>query len=208
MSVIDANALDRREARGLNYSSNRWGVIAFLGSEVAFFSTLIVAYVVFFGRDSQPGGLGGPTPKETLSVWLAVGTTCCLLLSSVSIHFADHALRRGDSAGFKLLWTATIVLGAAFLAGTAHEWHRLITHDRLTISRNLFGTTFYTLVGFHALHVTIGVVVMCIVLSMALRKQLIGKNREGVELVSWYWHFVDAVWIVVFSIVYLAPHLA
>jgi cytochrome c oxidase subunit 3 len=188
-------------------SPGQWGVIAFLASEVALFSTLIMAYLIFAGSDSRPGGMGGPTPLEVLSLRLVIGTTICLLASSVTVHLADQALRRGSHATFLFLWTSTIVLGIAFLLGTAYEWRDLIERHHLTISRNLFGTTFYTLVGFHALHVTAGVIVMLIVLAMALRGHLAEKNHEGVQLVSWYWHYVDVVWIVVFTVVYLLPHL-
>ena len=121
----------------------------------------------------------------------------------MTIHFAEKRLRGGDQASFRLLWTATIVLGAAFLLGTAYEWRALITRHHLTISRNLFGTTYYTLVGFHGFHVTAGVVVMLVMLVLALGRQVTAGNRVGVEMVSWYWHFVDGVWLVVFTVVYL-----
>ena len=114
--------------------------------------------------------------------------------------------RRFGSAtkrSFRRLWAATIGLGVLFLLGTAYEWHELITRHHLTISRNLFGTTYYTLVGFHGLHVTAGVVVMLIMLGLALGRRLTGRDRTGVEMVSWYWHFVDGVWLVVFTVVYL-----
>ena len=101
------------------------------------------------------------------------------------------------------MWAATIGLGVAFLGGTAFEWHDLIERHHLTISRNLFGTTYYTLVGLHALHVSGGVIVMLIVLGLALRRQVSAANPAGVGLVSWYWHFVDGVWVVVFTVVYL-----
>jgi cytochrome c oxidase subunit 3/cytochrome o ubiquinol oxidase subunit 3 len=188
-------------------SPGQWGILTFLCSEVAFFSTLIVAYVIFIGRDSQPGGLGGPTPIEVLSLPLVLCTTFCLLASSVTIHLAGLALCRDQRSMFLGLWGATVALAVLFLLGTAHEWYDLIEHHHLTISRNLFGTTFYTLVGFHAFHVTAGAMVMLIVLGLALRGLLTHKSHAGVELVSWYWHFVDAVWIVVFAVVYLLPHL-
>jgi cytochrome c oxidase subunit 3/cytochrome o ubiquinol oxidase subunit 3 len=184
------------------------GLLTFLGSEVAFFSTLIVAYIVFYGRDSQPGGMGGPIPLKALSLGLALVTTSCLLASSLTVHLADRALKRSRNGLFLFFWAATIALGSAFLLGTAYEWSNLILHEGLTISRNLFGTTFYTLVGFHALHVTIGVIVMLIILFLAMRVRLEERQREGVQLVSWYWHFVDGVWIVVFTVVYLMPHLS
>jgi cytochrome c oxidase subunit 3 len=179
-------------------SPTQWGMISFLASEAAFFATLIVAYLTFLGRDKV-----GPTPSEALSLPLVVCTTLILLSSSVTIHFAESKLRSGDQAGFRRFWMATIVLGVAFLLGTAVEWHELITRHQLTISRNLFGTTYYTLIGFHGLHVTAGVVVMLIMLGLALGHQVTARNRLGVEMVSWYWHFVDGVWLVVFTVVYL-----
>jgi cytochrome c oxidase subunit 3 len=181
-----------------NLGPTRWGMISFLASEVAFFATLIVTYLIFLGKDKV-----GPTPSKALSLPLVLFTTFLLLSSSVTIHFAEKKLRAGDQAGFRLLWTATIVLGMAFLLGTAYEWRELITRHHLTISRNLFGSTYYTLVGFHGFHVTAGVVVMLIMLGLALRRHVTARNRTGIEMVSWYWHFVDGVWLVVFTVVYL-----
>lgn len=170
-------------------------MLSFLLSEVAFFSTLIAVYISYMGRDLEP-----PTPRTALSLPLVVFTTFCLVGSSVTIHRAERWLRGGAHSAFLAWWAATIVLGVVFLAGTAYEWNELIHKHGLTISRNLFGTTYYTLVGFHAFHVTGGVVIMIVVLGLALR----GPVKEtGVELVGWYWHFVDAVWIVVFTVVYL-----
>ena len=181
-----------------NLTGTQWGMISFLASEAAFFATLIMAYVTFLGQDGV-----GPTPSEALSLPLVLCTTLVLVSSSATIHFAEKRLRSGDQAGFQRLWTATIVLGTAFLVGTAYEWRELFIRHHLTISRNLFGTTYYTLVGFHGLHVTAGVVVMLIILSLALRRQVTVENRGGVEMMSWYWHFVDGVWLVVFTVVYL-----
>lgn len=176
---------------------HRVGMLAFLLSEAAFFSTLIVTYAYFLGKSSS-----GPTPAEVLSLPLALGSTACLLASSATIHLADRAHRRGRR-GFLLFWGLTIVLGVLFLAATAHEWHGLIYEHGLTLSRNLFGTTFFTLVGFHALHVTAGVVLMLVILALVATGRLAGGNGLGVELVTWYWHFVDGVWVVVFTLVYL-----
>jgi cytochrome c oxidase subunit 3/cytochrome o ubiquinol oxidase subunit 3 len=170
-------------------------MISFLVSEVALFGTLIVTYVFYLGKD-----VVGPTPAEALSLSLVVWTTACLLASSGTVHVAERTLGRGNHGGFLLWWLATIMLGAVFLGGTAFEWRDLIYHHHLTISRNLFGTTYYTLVGLHALHVTGGVTIMVIVLGLALSRQVTGA---GVGLVSWYWHFVDVVWVVVFTVVYL-----
>jgi cytochrome c oxidase subunit 3/cytochrome o ubiquinol oxidase subunit 3 len=196
-------------------------MIAFLVSEVAFFSTLIVAYLAFLGADQS-----GPTP-QVLNLPLVIGTTICLLSSSVTVHQADKALRSGSRSDFIRWWSATILLGIVFLSGTAYEWNNLIG-EHVTISRNMFGTTYYTLVGFHALHVSVGVITMLIVLGLIVKHQAAfshsalspsggegnkeppgppegegGVSGVGVQLVSWYWHFVDGVWVVVFTVVYV-----
>jgi cytochrome c oxidase subunit 3/cytochrome o ubiquinol oxidase subunit 3 len=179
-------------------SPGQWGMVSFLVSEMALFGTLIVTYIFYLGRD-----VVGPTPVEALSLSLVVWTTACLLASSGTVHVAERTLERGNQGGFIRWWLATIVLGAVFLVGTGFEWHDLIYHHNLTISRNLFGTTYYTLVGLHAIHVTGGVTIMLIVLGLALGRHVTSANRAGVGLVSWYWHFVDVVWVVVFTVVYL-----
>jgi cytochrome c oxidase subunit III len=134
---------------------------------------------------------------------LVLAASACLFSSSATIHLAERALRRNSHQGFLAWFGLTIVLGILFLLGTAREWSELIGTWGLTISRNLFGTTYFTLVGFHALHVTIGVIVMSIVFGLALRRQITERNMIGVEVVSWYWHFVDGVWVVVFTLVYV-----
>src|SRR5262245_33493662 len=180
--------------RGL--TPGQWGVLSFLVSEVSLFSTLILVYRVYLGAEQE-----GPTPA-VLSLPLVIGTTCCLLASSVTMHFAVKS--SAERSAFLRWWSATILLGIILLAGTAWEWRALIVDYGLTPRRNLFGTTYYTLVGFHALHVTAGVVVMLSVLGLALSRLVTPVNRSGVELVSWYWHFVDVVWLVVFTVVYIA----
>jgi cytochrome c oxidase subunit 3/cytochrome o ubiquinol oxidase subunit 3 len=176
----------------------QWGMVSFLVSEVALFSTLIVTYIFYLGRDVVK-----PTPAEALTLPLVLGTTACLLSSSVTIHRAEKTLRQGSQAKFLQWWAATIALGVVFLGGTAFEWYDLMARHQLTISRNLFGTTYYTLVGLHAVHVTAGVIVMLIVLGLAIRRQVGTANHAAVGMVSWYWHFVDGVWAVVFTVVYV-----
>lgn len=176
----------------------QWGMLSFLLSEVAFFSTLIVAYIALHGSD-----VVGPTPEEALRLPLVIVGTACLVMSSFTMHLAERALDHGFVDSFRRWLWLTIALGVAFLVGTAYEWHELITVHQLTISRNLFGTTYYTLVGFHALHVTMGVVVMLIFAGLAGAGQLMSRQAAAVQLVSWYWHFVDAVWIIVFLVVYI-----
>jgi cytochrome c oxidase subunit 3/cytochrome o ubiquinol oxidase subunit 3 len=178
-------------------SATEWGMVSFLLSEVAFFSTLIVTYLAYVGKDRS-----GPTPA-ILSLPLVIGTTICLLSSSGTVHLAERALRRGAVQTFALCWSLTILLGVIFLLGTAYEWYGLIFRDHLTISANLFGTTYYTLVGFHAFHVTCGLIALSIVLALVLRREVSPRHAIAVELTSWYWHFVDVVWVIVFTVVYL-----
>jgi cytochrome c oxidase subunit 3/cytochrome o ubiquinol oxidase subunit 3 len=176
----------------------QWGMIAFLTSEAAVFSTLIVVYLALLGRDQV-----SPTPAQALSLPLVIGTTAVLLSSSGTVHVAERALRRGSRRAFLLWWAVTIALGVAFLVGTGFEWRELITRHKLTISRNLFGTGYYTVVGLHALHVTAGVVAMLAVIGLTLRRRITAEHRTAPELVAWYWHFVDAVWVVVFTVIYV-----
>jgi cytochrome c oxidase subunit 3 len=175
------------------------GMLAFLLSEVAFFSTLITTYIVFLRQTKE----SNPSPNEVFRLPLVLLATACLLSSSITIHFAEHGLKQGRRGQFLALWGLTIALGALFLVGTATEWIDLIGTHGLTIGRNLFGSTYFTLVGFHAAHVTVGLIVLSIVFVLASRRQITQENPIAVEVVSWYWHFVDGVWIVVFSLVYL-----
>lgn len=165
-------------------------------AESSIFTIFVVAYLYNIGRDVQ-----GPTPKEVLEVpWFY---SVCLLSSSFFIWLAEHAIDRARMAAFRLWWAVTILLGLIFLYGTAAEWHKLIYQDHLTISTNLFGTTYYSLVGLHATHVVVGLFMMLIVLSFALTRHLRPEHAYRVKVLALYWHFVDAVWVVVFTVVYL-----
>jgi cytochrome c oxidase subunit 3 len=174
------------------------GMLCFICSEVAFFGTLIVAYITYLGQDTV-----GPTPAEVLRWPLVIAGTIALVSSSVTVHLASGALWAGAMSAFFGWLGLTILLGAGFLVATALEWHELIWKDGLSISTNLFGTTYFTLVGFHALHVTVGVLLLSLMFALAVRRLVSSQHFVGFEVVSWYWHFVDVVWIVVFSIVYL-----
>lgn len=172
------------------------GMLAFLCSEGAFFATLLVAYITYLGHD-----LIGPTPKEVLSLPLAIINSVMLLSSSGTIALAAKA-HAGERSRSAIGWLVmTMLLGCGFLVGTGYEWYGLIVHDGLTISRNLFGSTFFTLIGFHGLHVSLGIVAMGIV-AWLLWRRLLPATSQGLELVAWYWHFVDAVWVVILLVVY------
>jgi cytochrome c oxidase subunit 3 len=173
------------------------GMFCLILAETAFFAVLLVAYVYYIGKS-----LSGPRPVDVLEPPLLA--TAALLTSSVTLTLAVRALRSGNGTLFLGGWITTVGLGAAFLAATAGEWHRLIHEESLTISTNLFGSTYYTLVGAHAAHVTLGTLLLAAVAVAALRGAVTAnRDSERLELLSWYWHFVDAVWVVVFTTVYV-----
>ena len=174
------------------------GMACFLCSEAAFFGTLLVAYLVYLGKSNS-----GPTPSESLGLKTALANTFFLLTSSVTIALAVRALARDRRRNFLAWIAATIVLGCLFLAGTAWEWIDLIGNKGLTLRTNLFGTTFFTLVGFHAGHVTIGVLVMLVFAGLAACGALRAAQARGAEMLGWYWHFVDGVWVAILVAVYL-----
>jgi cytochrome c oxidase subunit 3 len=165
-------------------------------AEASIFAIFVVAYLYYAGKS-----LSGPTPREVLET--PIFYTICLLSSSLTIHFAGKFLERGKRNAFLSLWVLTIVLGGLFMYGTGQEWHRLIYEHGLTISTNLFGTTYYSLVGLHAFHVTVGLLMLGIVLIFALAGRVGVEQSQRVDVLSLYWHFVDAVWVVVFTVVYI-----
>jgi cytochrome c oxidase subunit 3/cytochrome o ubiquinol oxidase subunit 3 len=134
---------------------------------------------------------------------LPIVSTVCLLSSSFTVHLAVAALHQGKRSMCSLWLAITVLLGSIFLGSTAREWYQLIYHDGLTLQTNLFGTTFYSLVGLHASHVIVGLVMLSLALVFSLRGQMTTRHTERLEVLSIYWHFVDAVWVVVFSVVYL-----
>jgi cytochrome c oxidase subunit 3 len=176
-------------------SRGRVGMYCLIAAEAALFVILVVAYLFYVGKS-----ITGPTPTIlSLPIFISV----CLVSSSLSIHFAVAALRNGKTVGFLLWWLLTIALGAIFLGGTAREWHHLIYDEGLRINTNLFGTTYYTLVGLHALHVTVGLLLLGTVAVFALFQEVRQEHAGKVDVLSLYWHFVDAVWVVVFTVVYV-----
>jgi cytochrome c oxidase subunit 3 len=171
------------------------GMASFIVAESAIFTIFVVAYLFYLGKS-----LTGPTPRDVLEV--PIFYTVCLLSSSVTIHLAGIRLERNQRNRFLLWWLTTIGLGATFMFGTAQEWRRLIYEHGLTISTNLFGTTYYSLVGLHAFHVTVGLVMLTIVAWLSTMLDIRRQSRR-IAALSLYWHFVDVVWVVVFTVVYV-----
>lgn len=172
------------------------GISFLIITETALFTIFVVAYLVYIGRS-----VSGPQPKDVLDI--PVIASICLFSSSGTIVFAEKALHRGALGAFKLWWAITIVLGLEFLIATGVEWWKLIYEDGLTISTNLFGTTFYSLVGLHASHVIVGMFFLLLVMGVTLAGFPIETQLRRVMFLSWYWHFVDGIWVVVFTVVYI-----
>ena len=171
---------------------------AFLGSECMFFGSLISTYLVYKNKYVQP-----PFPPEVLNIPLTSVSTFVLLMSSLMMVLALAAVQR-DQRGQAKLWLAcTAGLGLIFLAGQVYEFNHFVTHEGLTLQKNLFGATFYVLTGFHGTHVTVGVIWLLSLLVMAFMGKLTSANALDVEIAGLYWHFVDIVWIAIFTLVYL-----
>lgn len=172
------------------------GMVCLIIAESAIFTIFVVAYLFYLGKS-----LGGPTPRQVLE-W-PILNSLCLLSSSATITVAVRSLRSGDTKRFGVWWLATIALGAYFLFGTGREWRHLICDKGLTIQTNLFGTTFYSLVGLHASHVVVGLLALLMVMGFAAAGAVKQEHAERAHVLSLYWHFVDVVWIVVFTVVYV-----
>lgn len=175
---------------------NKLAVGLFILSEANFFLILIVAYVYFH--------MLGPGAAKVLDAWRTLAFSICLFLSSATIHQAGRSFRLRRRAGVRAWLALTVLLGAIFLVGQSIEYAGLITRG-VTVSASLFGATFFTLTGFHGLHVLAGLCALATLLGVALSGRLDAIKPAGFEAVSMYWHFVDAVWVVIFTVVYLWP---
>src|ERR1700684_4541953 len=182
MSAVTSPIPERSLEWKLPYKG-KVGMASLIFAESAIFSIFVVAYLFYLGKS-----IGGPTPREVLET--PIFFTICLLSSSLTIHLASKELENGHRKTFLILWSITIALGALFLFGTALEWHRLIYEHGLTISTNLFGTTYYSLVGLHATHVTVGLLMLSIVLLFGLAGRVGPEQAARVDALSMYWHFV------------------
>ena len=167
-----------------------------IAAESAMFTIFLVAYIFYIGKSQS-----GPTPKDVLEV--PIFATICLLSSSLTIHFAVVALRNAKSSLFAIWWFVTMALGTIFLVETGREWYHLIYDKGLTISTNLFGTTYYSLVGLHAFHVTVGLLMIGVAMLLTVFGKVKPEHHERADVFSLYWHFVDTIWIVVFTVVYI-----
>ena len=169
----------------------------FLGSECLFFGSLIAAYLLYRDRS-----VTGPYPQDLFDIPFTSVSAFVLLMSSVSMVLALAAIQRGNVRGMQIWLFTTAILGLLFISGQAFEFTEF-NHEGLSLSTNLFGTTFFVLTGFHGAHVTIGVLILLSLFTVSLQGRIQQKDSLNVELAGLYWHFVDIVWIVIFTLVYL-----
>jgi len=174
----------------------------FLASECLFFGAFISTYILYRGRDVEY--LGGPTPSELFDIPFTSVTSFILLMSSLTMVLALAALQRHDHRRFRLWILATALFGMVFVGGQIYEFTEFY-REGLSLSTNLFGTTFFTLTGLHGAHVTVGIVWLLSLYFRSLQGRLLTDHVEGVEIAGLYWHFVDVVWIIIFTVIYLFP---
>ncbi len=182
---------------GLDHRKMLWW--SFLGSECLFFGSLIGTYLVYKGRS-----LTGPGPHEILDIPLTSVSTFVLLMSSLAMVLALAGIQAGSLKRFRTWILATAGLGSVFLGFQAYEFTHFV-HQGLTIQRNLFGATFFVLTGFHGAHVTVGVIWLLSLFFWSLSGRLTAEKAINVEIAGLYWHFVDVVWIAIFTLIYLIP---
>jgi cytochrome c oxidase subunit 3/cytochrome o ubiquinol oxidase subunit 3 len=202
MSASTLTGGDRHVGDAALYQG-RVGLVCFYVSEAHMFGALIAAFLMYL----QHSRTSDTPPAQVLGLQYAIPGTVFLLSSSGTAHLATKGLRRGSGKRFVLWWLATILLGTLFVLMTGLEWNDLIVGHGLTLGRNLFGTTYFSLIGLHATHVSVGVLLMLTVLGLFAGGAFTTAQTAGAELVSWYWHFVDGVWVVIFTVVYIVGRM-
>ncbi len=171
----------------------------FIGSECLFFGSLIATYLLYLNRTND-----GPTAIDIFDIPFTSASTFILLMSSLGMVLALDALQRADMRGFRVWTLATALMGMTFLAGQVYEF-TFFVEEGFKLETSPFSASFFVLTGFHGIHVTIGVIMLVALWALSLRGGITTKHTETVELVGLYWHFVDIVWIVIFTVIYLIP---
>jgi heme/copper-type cytochrome/quinol oxidase subunit 3 len=197
VAVATAHTAAEHHATSTGLNSRKMVFWAFLGSECMFFGSLIATYLVYRGRDAV-----GPHPHEILNIPFTSVSAFVLLMSSLTMVLALAAVQTGNARGSRIWLAATALLGMTFLAGQCYEFTEFV-YEGLKLQTNLFGSTFFVLTGFHGTHVTVGVIWLWSLFMMAVRGRLPQERALDVEIAGLYWHFVDVVWVAIFTLVYL-----
>ncbi|MDQ4006331.1 MAG: heme-copper oxidase subunit III [Actinomycetota bacterium] len=199
MSAVSSHEAIGTPHTATGLDNRKLGMWAFLGSECLFFGALISSYLLYRGRSLVP-----PYPEQIYDIPYTSVSSFVLLMSSLTMVLALNSIQRGDQRKLRAWLLATALLGITFVGGQVFEFTVFVGHG-LTLSRNLFGSSFFVLTGFHGAHVTVGILMLLTLYGQSLAGRLPVENALRVELVGLYWHFVDVVWIVIFTIVYLIP---
>jgi len=186
-------------ATSTGLSNVKLGMWLFLGSECLLFGGLISTYMLYRGRVSN-----GPTPEQVYDIPFTSVSSFVLLMSSLTMVLAVSAAHKRDDRGTNLWLTVTALLGATFVGGQVYEFTAFY-NEGLGFTTSLFGSSFYTLTGFHGVHVTVGIIMLLALVAINKRSRVPGSKSETVEMIGLYWHFVDIVWIIIFTLVYLIP---
>ncbi|MCZ7534510.1 MAG: heme-copper oxidase subunit III [Acidimicrobiia bacterium] len=184
---------------GTGVSNVKLGIWVFLSSEALFFGAFISTYLLYRGRDTV-----GPLPDDVFDIPFTSVTSFILLMSSMTMVLALGAIQRGDDRRFRIWIGATALFGLTFIAGQVYEFTSFY-REGLSLGSNLFSSSFYTLTGIHGAHVTIGIVWLLTLAGRSAQGRLSQEQSESVEVAGLYWHFVDVVWIVLFTVIYLVP---
>jgi len=195
--MAEVAAAPHLETTATGYDNRKLFMWVFLASDCMLFGSLIGTFLLYKGRS-----LSGPYPQDVFNIPYTSVSTFVLLMSSLTMVLALSAIQRGDHRALRVWLLATAFLGTTFLGGQAYEFTDFV-HKGLTLESNLFGTTFFVLTGFHGAHVSVGVVMLLSLFILSVRGKLPQSSSLNVELVGLYWHFVDVVWIVIFTLVYL-----
>lgn len=180
-------------------SNNKLAMWLFLGSECLLFGGLISTYMLYRGRVAN-----GPHPNQIYDIPFTSVSSFVLLMSSLTMVLAVSAAQRRNDQQTNLWLTVTALLGATFVGGQVYEFTAFY-REGLGFTTSLFSSSFYTLTGFHGVHVTVGVIMLLVTRSIIQKNRVTGDKAESVEIVGLYWHFVDVVWIIIFTLVYLIP---
>ena len=193
---------DHAHETNTGVSNTKLAIWLFLSSEALFFGAFISTYFLYRGRDAS--FLKGPTPDKLLNIPFTSVTSFVLLMSSLTMVLALAAIQRGDHRRLRIWLLATALFGATFVGGQVYEFTEFYRKG-LHLGTNMFGTTFFVLTGLHGAHVTIGIIWLLLVWGRSMQGRLPTERSEAVEIAGLYWHFVDVVWIFIFTAIYLIP---
>jgi cytochrome c oxidase subunit 3/cytochrome o ubiquinol oxidase subunit 3 len=192
----------------MGVDSRKLGMWVFLASDCMFFGSLIAMYLIYRGRAEElfeAGQGSGPLPNEILDIPYTSISAFVLLMSSLTMVLALASVQKGNPRGTRIWLLCTALLGSIFLGGQYFEFTEF-KHEGLGLTTNIFGSSFFTLTGFHGFHVTLGVIMLLSLVVLSFRGGVTQRDAINVEIIGLYWHFVDIVWIVIFTLVYLIPY--